>query len=32
MASGPMTGKVVAELVSGQRPSVDLSPFRPDRF
>ena len=32
MASGPMTGKLVAELLSGQRPSADLTPFRPDRF
>jgi D-amino-acid dehydrogenase len=27
-----ITGKLVAELASGRPPSVDLSPFRPDRF
>jgi D-amino-acid dehydrogenase len=32
MASGPMTGKVVAELVSGQATSADIAPFSPDRF
>ena len=28
----PVTGKVVSEIVSGERPSVDLSAFSPDRF
>lgn len=32
MAAGPMTGKLVAELVSGGPASVDLAPFSPDRF
>jgi D-amino-acid dehydrogenase len=32
MASGPMTGKVAAELVSGVTPSVDVTPFSPERF
>jgi D-amino-acid dehydrogenase len=32
MASGPMTGKVAAELVSGVTPSVDVAPFSPERF
>jgi D-amino-acid dehydrogenase len=32
MASAPMTGKLVAELVSGKPPSLDLTPFRADRF
>ena len=32
MASGPMTGKVVAELISGQPTSADVAPFSPDRF
>jgi D-amino-acid dehydrogenase len=27
-----ITGKLVAELATGQPPSVDLAPFRPDRF
>ncbi|MDP7666612.1 MAG: FAD-binding oxidoreductase [Rhodospirillales bacterium] len=29
---GAITGKLVAELVAGRPPSVDLAPFRPDRF
>ncbi|MEP6905323.1 MAG: FAD-dependent oxidoreductase, partial [Gemmatimonadales bacterium] len=28
----PLTGKTVAEIVSGKPPSFDLSQFRPDRF
>ena len=33
MTLGGITGKLVAELVDGAtRPSVDLAPFRPDRF
>ncbi|HEX8665362.1 MAG TPA: FAD-dependent oxidoreductase [Beijerinckiaceae bacterium] len=32
MAAAPMTGKVVAELLSGKPPSVDLAPFSPTRF
>ena len=29
---GPYTGKVVAEVMLGRSPEVDLTPFRPDRF
>jgi D-amino-acid dehydrogenase len=29
---GGVTGKVVAELAAGRALSVDLSPFRADRF
>ena len=29
---GSITGKLIAELVAGKKPSVDLEPFRPDRF
>jgi len=29
---GPLTGEVVADLVSGREPQYDLSQFRPDRF
>lgn len=32
MATAPMTGKVVAELVSGGPVSVDVAPFSPKRF
>ena len=33
MTLGGITGKLIAELVDGkQPPSVDLTPFRPDRF
>jgi glycine/D-amino acid oxidase-like deaminating enzyme len=27
-----ITGKLVAELVGGDRPSLELEPFSPDRF
>jgi len=29
---GPLTGKILAELIAGNDPSVSLTPFRPDRF
>jgi len=32
MTAAPYTGKVVADLVSGQPSPIDLTPFRPDRF
>ena len=32
MAAAPMTGKLVAELVAGRPPSIDMTPFRADRF
>ena len=32
LTMGGITGKLVSELVAGKRPSVDLAPFRPDRF
>ena len=28
----PNTGRIVAELVSGQQPNVDITPARIDRF
>ena len=32
MTSAPMTGKVVADLVAGRPPSIDIAPFAPTRF
>jgi D-amino-acid dehydrogenase len=32
MTAAPMTGKVVADLVSGRPPSIDIAPFAPGRF
>jgi D-amino-acid dehydrogenase len=32
MASAPMTGKTVADLVAGRKPSMEVTPFRPERF
>jgi D-amino-acid dehydrogenase len=29
---GSITGKLISEIVAGKKPSVDLEPFRPDRF
>lgn len=29
---GPITGRLVASLVAGRRPEIDLAPYRPDRF
>jgi glycine/D-amino acid oxidase-like deaminating enzyme len=32
VALAPVTARLVAELVAGEAPSHDLSPFSPDRF
>ena len=32
LTMGGITGKPVPELVAGKTPSVDLTPFRPNRF
>ena len=32
MTQGPGTGKIVADLVVGRDPSVDITPFAPSRF
>jgi D-amino-acid dehydrogenase len=32
MSAGPVMGKLIGELVSGRKPSIDLTPFAPGRF
>jgi D-amino-acid dehydrogenase len=32
MAASPMTGRLVADLVTGRAPSIDITPFRVGRF
>ena len=32
LSMAPITGKLMTEVVSGERPSIDLSMLRPDRF
>jgi D-amino-acid dehydrogenase len=32
MTSAPMTGVLVADLVAGRKPSIDIAPFSPQRF
>ncbi len=32
MTHGPITGKVVSQIVAGQNPDINLEPLRPDRF
>jgi D-amino-acid dehydrogenase len=32
MCQGPITGELVAQLVHGETPTLDLAPFSPDRF
>jgi D-amino-acid dehydrogenase len=32
MTAAPMTGKIVADLVAGRPPSIDIAPFAPGRF
>jgi len=32
LTCGPATGRIIARLLKGETPNVDLAPFRPDRF
>lgn len=32
MTSGPVTGRIVADLIAGRDPGFDIHPYRPDRF
>jgi D-amino-acid dehydrogenase len=32
LTGGPKTGRLLADLVAGRRPDIDLAPYRPDRF
>ena len=32
MTGGPRTGRLIADLVAGRRPNINLAPFRIDRF
>lgn len=32
LTSGPKTGRIVADLVAGKDPGIDLAPYRADRF
>ncbi len=32
LTGGPKTGRIVAQLVSGRRPNIDLAPYSPARF
>jgi D-amino-acid dehydrogenase len=32
ISQGPMTGELIAQMVTGETPSLDMAPFSPDRF
>jgi D-amino-acid dehydrogenase len=32
MTSAPMTGRIVADLIAGRPPAIDIAPFAADRF
>jgi D-amino-acid dehydrogenase len=32
MTGAPMTARVLAEIVSGEKPTIDITPFSPLRF
>jgi glycine/D-amino acid oxidase-like deaminating enzyme len=32
LSLGPITGKLVAQLISGESPEIDLTLLRPERF
>jgi D-amino-acid dehydrogenase len=32
LTGGPKTGRLLAQLISGQRPNIDLAPYAPSRF
>ncbi|MGE0751727.1 MAG: NAD(P)/FAD-dependent oxidoreductase [Variibacter sp.] len=32
MTGGPVTGRIVSDLVAGRAPPIDIAPYRPERF
>ncbi len=32
LTAGPRTGRILADVISGRRPNIDLAPYRPNRF
>jgi glycine/D-amino acid oxidase-like deaminating enzyme len=32
ISQGPISGELIAQLVNGETPEMDLAPFSPDRF
>ncbi len=32
MTGGPKTGRLIADMIAGRAPNIDVSPFRVDRF
>lgn len=32
LTGGPKTGRILADLIGGRLPNIDLAPYRPDRF
>ena len=32
LKTAPATGRLLAELITGEKPSLDPAPFRPDRY
>ena len=32
LTGGPRTGRLIADLVSGRKPNIDLAPYSPERF
>jgi D-amino-acid dehydrogenase len=32
LTGGPKTGRILADLIAGRHPNIDLAPYRPDRF
>ena len=32
LVSGAPTGRLIADLVAGRAPAIDVTPYRPDRF
>ena len=32
MVAGPMTGRIIAGMIAGQMPNIDVTPYRADRF
>lgn len=32
LSAGPRTGQLVADMISGRKPDIDIQPYRTDRF
>jgi D-amino-acid dehydrogenase len=32
LTAGPVTGRLIAQLINGHVPNIDMTPYKPDRY